>query len=391
MTTYSYRKVWAEVNLDHFAHNIQTIKKEIGPEVKYCSVIKADAYGHGALELARLAEKEGVDYLAVAELDEAIELRQAGISSPILILGPIPNEFIGLALSHQLTLTIFTQEAAREVVSQAEKLAGQARVHLKIDTGMNRVGVKKLEEALAVSKILKESRHVDLEGAFTHFAVADEPDGEAFTRQQYSRFQAIIDGLAKEGINFAIKHVANSAAIERFPDMHLDMVRAGLLQYGTSACPFLESGFPVKPVMTVKTKATFVKELPPGQGISYGLTYQTPSPKKIASLPLGYADGLLRHLSNQSFFSINGKKVLTTGSICMDQCMIDVTDIPGFDLNDDIVYFGDPQAGQTGVTELAHLSGANAWMIYTSLSRRVPRIYQRDGQVIDSKNPLLGL
>ncbi len=383
----SYRGTWAEINLDHFKHNIDTLKEAIGEDTLFCAVIKADAYGHGAVRMGKEAVENGADYLAVALLDEALELRSAGIDVPILILGPtFGQEAVEEAVKNDVTMTVFTTAVAEEVGQASEKLNKQAKVHLAVDTGMGRIGTRTKEEALEVVEVLQRG-NVKLEGMFTHFADAETDDD--YTKEQFSLYQETVDFLKENSIEFDIYHVANGAADLQYPEMRLDMVREGVNIYGLAPDNALFDILPLKPVMTLKTTVSHVKTIHDGDSVSYGRLYKAKGDRTIASVTIGYADGIPRALTNQTAFAIHGQQVPIAGRVAMDQLMLDVTDIDKVQVGDEVIIFGDGSEGELR----AHEIGAKVDMIernlWTIVTRRVPRIYYKSGKRIETLNRLL--
>lgn len=370
-----YRDTWAEVSLDAIKTNVTQFKHHMKESTKFMAVVKADGYGHGAIEVANASIEAGADYLAVALLDEAIELREAKFTHPILVLGYTPVYAIKKAVTEDITLTVFTHDVLDEIIRQATQLQKQATVHIKIDTGMSRIGVTTKEEALSLAKKIADSPHVHLEGVFTHFANADCEDS-TFTMKQFERFMSILDYLEKSRITIPIKHCCNSAATMLYPHMHLDMVRIGIALYGLYPEPFLHDN-PVKltQAMSLKTKIAHLKTVPAGQPIGYGCTFVPSKDSLIATLPIGYADGVSRLLSNRGSILTRGHAVPITGRVCMDQMMIDVSDIPSSSLDDEVVFFGHNEGVFQSVEVIAALMGTNNHEVVCGVSKRVPRVY----------------
>lgn len=371
----SYRSTWAEIHLDAVKENIQTFKNRLKPETNFMAVIKADGYGHGAVETGKTAIEAGADYLGVALLDEALELRKAGITAPVLVLSPIEKQAIETAVNENVTFTVFTKEIAQTAAETAEKLNKTATVHLKVDTGMTRIGVRTKEEALEVARILTNSKRINLEGIYTHFAAADHLDEAAFTRTQYESFRHLVDYLEKNSITFSLRHCCNTAAVIAYPEMQMDMVRVGIGLYGFAADRSLEHMITLTPAMTVKSRIAFVKSIPKGQTVGYGRTYTAEGERIIATLPIGYADGLVRLSSNQTVMTLDGKKVPIAGRVCMDQVMLDVTDFPETAIGDEVVYFGNPDRGESSAYDASDIAQTIPYEIICGISKRVPRVY----------------
>ncbi len=379
------RRTWAEVNLDAIAYNYKKIKEKIGENTKFLGVVKADAYGHGSVQVAQLLEEIGADYLAVSSADEALELRVNGIKMPILILGHTPKEQVGRLIEYNITQAITCKAKADEYSAEAVKCGGTLKVHIKVDTGMSRLGylcdngyfdtgVDGIVEACNMPGL-------SAEGIFTHFAVADEFGNECdkYTKHQFELFTGVIESVEEKlGRKFAIRHCANTGAVARFPETYLDMVRPGLLLYGYGEFAH-EMG--LKPAMTMKTTVSTIKIYPAGTAISYGGIFKTEKTTRIGVLPYGYADGFLRSLSNKcSLYTKEGPAKLR-GKICMDMCMIDITDMPSVDVGSEVEIFGE----KNSIDELAELAGTIPYELTCAVSKRVPRVYYRNGQVVDKE------
>lgn len=375
MIQQSYRDTWAEISIDAIKHNTNQFKNYIGSSVNLMAVVKADGYGHGAVPVAKAAVEAGANYLAVAILDEAIELREAGITQPILVLGYTPVRSIRQAIIAGVDVTVFSGDVLDEVIIQSEELQKTVAIHLKIDTGMTRIGVQTREEALILANKAVESPFVFLKGIFTHFANADSED-PAYTYLQFEKFRSVISYLEDNGVSIPIKHCCNTAGTMNFPEMHLDMVRVGIGLYGLYPDISLKEHFiSLQQAMTLKTKIAALKMVPSSQPISYGCTYTPSSDRLIASLPIGYADGLSRSLSNCGQFLLHGQKVLVAGRVCMDQSMIDVTSVPSCQQGDEVIIFGGNEEVFQSVDEIALLMGTINYEVVCLIGKRVPRIY----------------
>lgn len=369
---YSGRPVWAEINLDSIAHNIREIRQLLKPKTRLMAVVKADAYGHGALPVARTVLANGADCLAVAILDEALALRREGITVPILILGYTPPEQADLVVENEITQTVYSVESAQALSAAAVHQNKTVKLHVKIDTGMGRIGVTPEETPNFVQAVTKLPG-VFLEGAFTHMSSADED--ESFTRWQFARFMEAISESEKLGITIPVKHVANSAATLFLPEMHLDMVRAGIIIYGLAPALPYAGTINLKPAMQLKARVSHVKRVPENTAISYGRRFTTNAPSTIATLPVGYADGWSRLLSNKAEVLIHGKRVPLVGRVCMDQCMLDVTGVSGVQTGDEVVLFGTQADQILPVDEIAAHIGTINYEIVCMISKRVPRVY----------------
>ncbi|QIZ06995.1 alanine racemase [Priestia megaterium] len=375
MNQLSYRDTWAEISLDHIKNNYLQFRQFVHPHAKIMAVVKANGYGHGAIEIAKTAIEAGADYLAVALVDEAIKLRLSGLTQPILVLGYTPTRSIRAAILENITLTVFDHEVLDEVIVQAYSLSKTASIHLKIDTGMFRIGVTSSDDALILAKKAMKAKNVCLEGVFTHFANADSENSD-LTYAQFNKFQSIVEYLENNCIYIPIKHCCNSAATMRFPEMHLDMVRIGVSLYGLYPDASLKNhSIKLKQAMTFKTKIAAIKKVAALQAISYGWTWKPERVSLIATLPLGYADGLSRLLSNRGKVLIHGQKSAIAGRVCMDQTMIDITDIQNCSVGDVVTIFGESCSSFQSVDEIAHLMGTINYEVVCLIGKRVPRVY----------------
>lgn len=375
------RPVWAEINLDNLAHNMREVARSVKEGTLITAVVKANAYGHGSVYAAKTFLKNGADRLAVATLTEAIELRKSDIDAPILVLGYTPDNQYSLAIEHDITQAIYSLESGRAFSRAAEKLNKVGRIHIKIDSGMGRIGFLPTDES--VNDIIEISKlpNVEIEGIFTHFATADEAD-KRYTNLQYDRFMSIINKLEEKGLSIPIKHVSNSAAIIDIPDYNLNMVRAGIMLYGYYPSEEVnKERVKLKPAMSLKAKISNIKTVPKDTGISYGQIFVTEKESKIATIPIGYADGFTRMLSEKAEACINGKKVPIAGRICMDQCMIDVTEIDDVKIGDEVVLFG-CEEGSLNADDIATKLNTISYEILCMVGRRVPRVYMQNGDVV---------
>ena len=365
-----HRKVAAYIHKASLVNNLRTLRRLSG-SAKICAVIKADAYGHGAIAVSRILEKAGIDYLAVAILEEALELRSEGIAAPLLVLGTTDPENSDIIVSRNITQTVFTPELAAALSASAKRLGLPARIHVKIDTGMHRQGIDP-GNAEAFARLLRGMDGLLVEGAYSHFAEADNPD-KSFTVFQLGQFHRALEGLAAGGVVPEIRHIANSSALLHMPEARLDMVRPGILIYGLSpeADPKPPEGF--LPVMQLCASIAGIRTVGAGEGVSYGRLFTTKRPSRIALLQLGYADGYSRLLSNKAEVIVRGKRVPVAGRVCMDQCMIDVTDVPEAREGDEATLFG---LAELPAGELARVIGTIDYEITCAVSKRVPRILE---------------
>ena len=364
------RSVWAEIDLAAIEHNVKEIRRWVKPTAKLCAVVKADGYGHGALPAAKAALASGADCLAVAIVSEALELRQAGLDVPILVLGYTPPEQAETVITNDITQTVFSLEVARALSAAAVSQGRTAKVHIKVDTGMGRVGIRPQESgefAVAVNSL----PNVEIEGIYSHFAASDSSD-KAFTLQQFKRFLAAVERVEARGIRIPIRHIANSAAVLDLPETHLDMIRPGIILYGLWPSEEVRHQLDLRPAMKLKAQVGFVKAVPTGTPISYGLAFYTQRPSRIATLPVGYADGWARSLANRAKVLVKGQRATVVGRICMDQCMVDVTDIAGVRAGDEALLFG---GDELPVEEVARHMGTIHYEVICMIGKRVPRSY----------------
>lgn len=384
------KRTWAEIDLDALAHNYHILKQQIGTNVRFLGVVKADAYGHGSVQVSRLLQELGADYLAVSSIDEAIELRHNDITMPILILGHTPSEQVSRLIRYQITQAVTCQAKAIEYSKEAVRCNGILKVHIKVDTGMSRLGylcdgdyfehgIEGICEGCSLPGL-------DVEGIFTHFAVSDEP-GEAsqlYTHHQFQLFTDVIEQVEKRlGRRFLIRHCANTGAVARYPETYLDMVRPGLLLYGYG--DFADE-LGLRPVMSLKTTVSTIKTYPAGTAISYGGIYVTTHKTRIGVIPYGYADGFFRCLSNKCSIMTAEGPALQLGKICMDMCMIDLTDKMNIDVGSEVEIWGK----QNSINGLAALAGTIPYELTCAVSKRVPRIYYQNGQIIEKELLLRG-
>lgn len=377
-------RIQADINLDAFAFNLESIKNNLKEDTKIITVLKADGYGHGALPLAREAVKDPrVWGIAVATVEEAAELRQGGIRKPLLILGYTYEEDYEQIVREELRPTVFKLSMARKLSQIAVKNNTVVNIHIKIDTGMSRIGYRDL--STAVPEILEISRlpGIRIEGLFTHFARADEKDPDpAYT--QLEKFREFREALSARGLQIPICHCSNSAGIIRMPEANLDAVRAGVILYGLYPSEDVEKEpVPLKPVMELKSHIAYIKTVEAGVQISYGGTFTTHRETRVATIPVGYADGYARGLSNKGSVLIHGKRAPILGRVCMDQFMVDVTDIPQARELDEVVLLGRSGDAQITMEELGELSGRFHYEFACCISKRVPRIYFKSGQAAE--------
>lgn len=390
MTQEHYRVI-AEVNLDAIAHNINQIKNELSEDVEVMAVVKADGYGHGAIEVSRVLLENGVGRFAVAILDEGKQLRKKGINVPILILGYTPPSQANEIVFFDLTQTVFTYEMAKAISDAARMQDKNAAIHIKIDTGMGRIGLQPTKEAIELIKAINKLPNLNIEGIFTHFSSADESDA-SFTELQFDRFNSLIKQLEKENIYIPIKHCSNSAGFIGYKETRMNLIRPGIILYGLYPSDEVSKDIvDLKPAMALKSEVVFVKEVEENVPISYNRKFVTKKKTKVATIPVGYADGYSRRLSSNGRVLINGEYAPIIGNICMDQFMVDVTHIPNVGAGDEVVLIG--QQGDKIITaeEIAKNIGTINYEIICMVGKRIPRVYKEHEAIIKKINYVNGL
>jgi alanine racemase len=370
----SGRPTIAEIDLGALEFNYRQLRKRIPGDVKILGVVKADAYGHGALPISLKLEKLGVEYLGVAISDEGVDLRKGGVRIPILILGGIYGEDADQVVEYDLTPVLFRKESLKLLSKAAERRQKRVKVHLKADTGMGRLGVP-----LGLwSEFLREVRqlsNIQVEGILSHFSMTDEEEG-SFTAQQWKEFQGAVAMAREMDISCKYIHMASSATLTLFPSYRGNLVRPGIMLYGSYPSPMFQDRIRLKPAMTLKTRIHFLKSVSPGARISYGGTFVTKRESLIATLPIGYADGYSRHLSNRGEVLIRGVRAPVVGKVCMDFIMADVTDIPNVKVGDEVVLIGKQGRERVTVEEIAEKTGSISYEVFCLIGKRVPRIYK---------------
>lgn len=370
-------RVVAEVNLNAIKHNYEQIRGKVPHEVEIMAIVKADAYGHGSVEVAKLLQEQGVNRFAVAIAKEGEELRENGITSPILVLGYTPRADIGALIENNLTQTVFSYEMAKTLSDEAGRLGKTVNIHIKVDTGMGRIGFLSSPQSIEEVKMIASLPNLNMEGIFTHFSTADEED-RAYTYKQWHIFEGFLNELREVGIELPIIHAANSAAIMCHSYADLNVVRPGIILYGYYPSGYLKGKIlDLIPAMTLKTQVVHVKELPEGHYVGYGRTHQTHHKTKVATIPVGYADGFSRRLGNVGRVLIRGQYAPIIGNICMDQFMVDVSDIEGVSVEDEVVLFGKQGDNEISVEEIADSLGTINYEIICMIGKRVPRVYVR--------------
>ncbi|WP_172251976.1 alanine racemase [Saccharibacillus deserti] len=388
-----YRPTQAVVDLDALRANYEAFRLHLQDSTLLLACVKANAYGHGAVEVSRELERLGADYLSVAFLDEALELRDAGIDMPILVLGYTPPEGLGVARDRDITIALFSDDVL-EAARLLERSAPESRlkVHIKVDSGMGRLGQMAGPDAAAFVKKALQADAIEVEGLFTHFARADEAD-KTYTQFQYEAFRGTVDTLAQEGIEIPLIHTGNSAAAIDTPGFSPKMVRIGISLYGIyPSCEVNHNAVSLRPVLTLKTRAVFLKTLRHPMGISYGSLYTAEAGERIATLPLGYADGYSRMLGGKAEVLIRGRRAPVTGTICMDQCMVSLksfADAEDIQEGEEVVLLGSQSGEMITADEIAAKLGTIPYEVLCMLAHRIPRIYTRSGAVTAESNPLL--
>ena len=366
------RPTWVEVDLEAVAYNVRRIKEIIAPEVKILAVLKADAYGHGALTVSRTAINNGASYCGVASVNEAVKLRDGGVTVPTLVLGYTPAWLAREAILRDITLTLYDRDIARALSRAATDLRHTACVHIKVDTGMGRLGLLP-DQVIPFVQEIRDLPGLDLAGIFTHFSIADDEDME-YTRWQLSRFQEVLKSLAEIDVTFRTVHCANSAAILRLPESHFNTVRLGLAMYGLQPSPYVSLPTGFRPALTWKTTVAQVKTLPPGSYVSYGNTYHTEKEEKIAVIPVGYADGFRRAPTRWQAVLIRGQRAPIVGRVCMDQTMINISDMPKVRVGDEVVLIGRQGEDEITAEEVAGWLGTINYEVVSEILARVPRM-----------------
>lgn len=378
------RPAWLEVNLDTFQDNIKAIRKVINKDTKVLSIVKSDGYEFGAVKAVETLREVGVDYFGVATLSEGISIRNHFDDVGLLILGYTPEFLMEDAIKNRVTMACYSLESAKQMNDHAQKLGMKAIVHVVLDTGMNRIGFQtyedKIEETAKTIVEISKLDHINLEGMFTHFAVADED--EAYTKSQFERYMKTYKAIEEAGYKIPRPHVSNSHATMKYRDFDLYYDRPGILQYGSVEGDPAGKDFDVHFIGAIKALIGHVKTIPAGEGVSYGLTYTTDKESKIATLPLGYADGIPRLLSNKIDVLVNGKRCKQVGRICMDQFMIDVTDVD-CKVGDEVVIIGKQGDEEITIEEIAEHAGEIPTSFVTHFNKRLPRVYIKGGEIVE--------
>ena len=388
------KRTWAQINLDAVDNNIRQIRSILAPGCKLCATVKADCYGHGYRYMTQEMSSSGADWFAVSNLAEALQLRRCGIGKPVLILGYTPPENARELVYNDISQTVFSYDYARALSDAVAPDGVKVNAHIKMDTGMSRLGFlyhDSVDGYPVFDEIEKTCRlpGIEPEGIFTHFSSADCGDGELFTRLQYDLFLSAVERLEARGIVFPLRHCSNSAAILRFREMNFDMVRAGIILYGLYPSEQVPKELKLLPVMEMKSVVSMVKRIPPETPVSYARTFVAEREMTIATVPIGYADGYPRRLSNKMYMLVNGQKAPIVGNVCMDQCMLDVSGIEGVKEGTEVTVFGADHGAFVGVDEIARQAGVINYEVICGLSRRVPRVYSRNNKVFEVTDYML--
>lgn len=381
------RPVWAEIDLDCIKDNIREIRKSM-KDKEIIAVVKADAYGHGAIDIAPVLLEHGADKLAVAVITEALELRNSGIDAPIVILGYTPITFAKELSKENIEQTVYDLQYAKELSKIGKESCTDINVHIAVDTGMGRIGFLPNEEGIKSVESISKLDNIKIKGIFTHFSSADEKDKE-YTNYQIKKFNDFVKALEKKNIKLGCKHLSNSAAILDIEEAHFDAVRPGIILYGYYPSNEVDKKkIKLKPALTLKSQIVHVKELSKGEYISYGRKYRTQRKSIIATLPIGYADGYTRALYGKAQVIVNGKLVPVVGRICMDQCMIDVTDVGEVKVGDEVILLGEQNGVKFDADDIAELIDTISYEVVCMIGKRVPRVYKEKGKITKTRNYL---
>ena len=380
-----YYRVYADIDLDAIYENVKNAKALLKKDTKMMAIVKADGYGHGAVEVARQID-ELVDAYGVAILEEGIELRKAGFTKPILILGYTPKPLYPAMIRYDIATAVFTMEMAKEISDTAVAMHKNANIHIKLDTGMSRIGFAITKESKEIIEQIAKLPGIEIKGCFSHFARMDEKD-KTKANEQFAKFTKMVNALEKDGVDLGIRHISNSAGIMEAPEVQMDMVRNGICLYGLYPSEEVQKErLPLKPAMELKAYVSYVKTLEPGVEIGYGGTYTTTKKTRVATIPVGYADGYSRCLSGKGSVLIHGKTAPILGRVCMDQFMVDVTDIDNVCVGDRVTLFGKDGDSCITIEEISAMAHSFNYEFVCDIGKRIPRVYYRHGKVIETKD-----
>ena len=380
-----YYRVYADIDLDAIYENVKNAKALLKKDTKMMAIVKADGYGHGAVEVARQID-ELVDAYGVAILEEGIELRKAGFTKPILILGYTPKPLYPAMIRYDIATAVFTMEMAKEISDTAVAMHKNANIHIKLDTGMSRIGFAITKESKEIIEQIAKLPGIEIKGCFSHFARMDEKD-KTKANEQFAKFTKMVNALEKDGVDLGIRHISNSAGIMEAPEVQMDMVRNGICLYGLYPSEEVQKErLPLRPAMELKAYVSYVKTLEPGVEIGYGGTYTTTKKTRVATIPVGYADGYSRCLSGKGSVLIHGKKAPILGRVCMDQFMVDVTDIDNVCVGDRVTLFGKDGDSCITIEEISAMAHSFNYEFVCDIGKRIPRVYYRHGKVIETKD-----
>jgi len=364
----------AVIDREAFRHNLSSVRSYCGEDVRIMAVVKANAYGHGMIELSREAIRFGVEYLAVTRVEEALEIRRHGISHPLLVFELARDSILGEALEADIELTVSSRQGAEAISRVATELNTTAKIHAKVDTGMGRLGFPWMQAADEIVSIVRLPR-LGLSSVYSHFAVSEEEDA-SFARDQLQRYHAVIDGLKRAGVAVPLRHMANSGAIITMPDAHLDMVRPGIMLYGYTPLRSMKERFPVRPVMSLLSVIALLKDVEAGTSISYGRKYVTGAKTTIATVPIGYADGYSRLLTNRTQALVRGRRYPVVGTVCMDQVMLDLGEQTDCQRGDLVTFMGNDGNESITAWDLAGIIGTIPYEVTCLVTGRVPRVFE---------------
>lgn len=377
------RDTIVEINLDNIAYNIKKIKEIVGENVALAPVVKADGYGHGAVEIAPTIMENGADYLAVATLSEALELRNHYKDYKLFVMGYTPNEYLKYVVENNITQTIFSIEQAELLNDLGKKYNKKVVIHIKYDTGFNRLGYKDCAESIEEIIKIFDFEYVEVEGIFSHFALTNREEDAL----QYKKFKEAVDKIESCGKTFKFKHICDSIAGIDYPEYRMNMIRPGAIIYGLKS--YKDSSVVLKQAMVLKTKIAHIKEIEEGEGVSYDYVWKAKRKSIVGTLPMGYADGYQRRLRDKGMVTVCGKQVPIIGIICMDQCMVDLTDVPEAKIGDEVIAYGNGENNTLSIDDIAKLLSTNKNELICAITRRTPRVYIKDGKIYKVLNYLL--